>query len=187
MLNSKINYIVSGLERSGTSLMMQILINGGLPVAFDESRPPDEHNPKGYFELAGGKIINHLMDGTFDMAAHTGRIVKVTAYGLKFLPKGKYKIIYMQRNIEEVLNSMQKMDGEIDKERDRILFTKLDKFSIKLMDRNKDVEYIIINYRDIIDNPRAEIEKVGNFLNEKFDFDKALEAVDSKLYRNRAS
>ncbi len=187
MLNREINYIVSGLERSGTSVMMQMLSRGGLPVAFDESRPADEHNPKGYFELAGGKIINQLMDGTFDMAAHTGRVVKVTAYGLKFLPQGKYKIIYMRRNIDEILNSMQKMDGEIDKEKDGPLFARLDKFSLKLMDSNKDIEYITINYRDIIDNPRTEIEKVGNFFNEQFDFDSALEAVDSKLYRNRAS
>ena len=79
MLRNDINYIVSGLERSGTSVMMQMLSKGGLPVAFDDSRPPDEHNPKGYYELAGGKIINKLMDGTFDMKAHRGQIVKVTA------------------------------------------------------------------------------------------------------------
>ncbi len=187
MLNNEFNFIVSGLERSGTSVMMQMLDKGGLPVAFDEARPPDEHNPKGYFELAGGKIINQLIDGTFDMNAHIGQIVKVTAYGLKFLPKGKYKIIYMRRNIEEVVNSMHKMGGdEIDKEKDRVLFGKLDKISLKIMDDNKDTDYITIDYRNVIDNPRAEIERVGQFFDEIFDFDSALTAVDSKLYRNRA-
>ena len=92
MSKNEVNYIVSGLERSGTSVMMQMLDKGGVPVAFDDSRPPDEHNPRGYFELAGGKIINQLMDGTFDFELHKGQIVKVTAYGLKFLPKGNYRI-----------------------------------------------------------------------------------------------
>ncbi len=188
MLNSEINYIVSGLERSGTSVMMQMLNKGGLPVGFDESRKADEHNPKGYFELAGGKIINQLMDGTFDMTAHTGQIIKVTAYGLKFMPAGRYKIVYMKRNIEEVINSMHKMGGEeIKKETDKLLFGKLDKLSVKLLNDRSDIDYIIVNYRDIIDNPRTEIERVGGLFGEEFDFDGALSAVDSKLYRNRAS
>lgn len=188
MLNSEINYIVSGLERSGTSVMMQMLHKGGLPVAFDESRKPDEHNPKGYFELAGGKIINQLMDGTFDMKAHRGRVVKVTAYGLKFLPQSQYKIVYMQRNIDEVINSMHKMGGqEINKETDKLLFSKLDKLSVKLMKDRNNIDYILVRYRDIIDNPRVEIERVSRLFGETFDFDRALTAVDSRLYRNRAS
>jgi len=56
-LNSDVNYIVSGLERSGTSMLMQILEASGTPMAIDtKSRPPDDNNPKGYFELEGGKI-----------------------------------------------------------------------------------------------------------------------------------
>ena len=68
------NYIVSGLERSGTSMMMQILYKGGMPVAFDKSRPPNEHNPKGYYELEGGKVINRLMEGTFPMEKYDGKL-----------------------------------------------------------------------------------------------------------------
>ena len=56
VLDENINYIVSGIERSGTSMLMQILYSGGVPVAFDKNtRPPDENNPKGYYELEGGK------------------------------------------------------------------------------------------------------------------------------------
>ena len=58
-LDDDVNYIASGLERSGTSMLMQILYAGEVPIAFDDTtRPPDESNPRGYFELAGGKIIN---------------------------------------------------------------------------------------------------------------------------------
>jgi len=55
-LDKNINYIVSGLERSGTSMLMQILDAGGIPSDFDQdSRPPDDDNPRGYFELEGGE------------------------------------------------------------------------------------------------------------------------------------
>ena len=187
MTSDETNYIVSGLERSGTSVMMQILKMGGMPIAFDDSRPADEHNPRGYYELAGGKIINRLMDGTFEMEKHKGSVVKVTAYGLKFLPAGNYRIIYMMRNIDEVLNSMQKMGAETDMEKDKKLFGKLNKFSFDLMKSRDDMEYITINYRDVIESPNNEIERVKDFLEIPFDIAEAIKAVDSKLYRNRAA
>ena len=108
-LDKNINYIVSGLERSGTSMLMQILNAGGLPCAFDDSRRPDDNNPKGYYELEGGKIINKLMDGSFPIEKYKGIFIKITAYGLKYLPPGKYVILYSERNIEEILDSMEKM------------------------------------------------------------------------------
>ena len=185
MLNNEINYIVSGLERSGTSLMMQMLYMGGLPVTFDDSRPADEHNPRGYYELAEGKTINHLIDGTFDMQAYKGHIIKVTAYGLKFLPESKYKIVYMKRNIDEILKSMQVMVAEIEVEKDRRLFNKLHRFSLELMRNRDDTEYITVNHRDLFSNPRIEMEKIRGFINEKFNLDAAIEAVDPSLYRNR--
>ncbi|MBM3285502.1 MAG: nucleotide pyrophosphatase, partial [Candidatus Aminicenantes bacterium] len=96
-LDNAINYIVSGLERSGTSLLMQILRAGGVPVAFDmASRPPDDDNPRGYFELEGGKVISRLMDGTFPLDEYRGTFIKITAYGLKFLPPGRYRVIYTE-------------------------------------------------------------------------------------------
>ncbi|MFO8010209.1 MAG: nucleotide pyrophosphatase [Dehalococcoidia bacterium] len=187
MVNPYTNYIVSGLERSGTSVMMQMLIAGGMPVAFDESRPPDEHNPRGYYELAGGKIINRLMDGTIDLDSYRGKVLKVTAYGLKFLPDGKYKIIYMTRNMDEVLNSMEKMGAGIDREKDAVLFEKLNRFSFELMENRNDMEYITVNYGEVIGNPRIAIENVTGFFDIQMDIESAIEAVDSRLYRNRAS
>jgi hypothetical protein len=185
MLNMEINYVVSGLERSGTSLMMQMLHMGGLPVAFDDSRPADEHNPRGYYELAEGKIINRLMEGNFDLQSYKGYIIKVTAYGLKFLPESNYKIVYMRRNIDEVLKSMRKMGADIETEKDRKLFSKLDRFSLELMRSRHDMEHITVNYRDLLEHPRSEIERVSRFLGKTFDVDAAIGAVDPSLYRSR--
>ena len=180
-----VNYIVSGLERSGTSMMMQILYLGGMKVAFDHKRKPDEHNPKGYFELEGGKIINRLMDGVFPMEKYDDMVIKVTAYGLKFLPEGNYKIIYMTRDLDEIMDSMEKMSGPINREEEKPVFERLNKYAIKLMEKRDDIDFILVRYNDVIENPRKEIERVNKFLSGKLNVENAIKAVDPKLYRNR--
>lgn len=165
--------------------MMQMLHAGGIPVAFDHSRPPDEHNPRGYYELNGGKIINRLIDGTFDQSCYQGQVVKITSYGLKFLPEGKYQILYMIRNIDEVLASMQKMGADIDKVRDRRLLGKLNRISLDWMRNRSDMNYLTIRYPDLIENPQKEMERISDFWGTRFDIQRAIKAVDSNLYRNR--
>lgn len=178
------NYIVSGIERSGTSMMMQVLYMGGAKVAFDKSRSPDYHNPKGYYELEGGKIINRLMEGSFPFKKYDGMFVKITAYGLKFLPKGQYKIIYMMRDLDEVMDSMEKMSGPIDREKEKPVFEKLNSFSINLMKKREDIDYITVNYRDVIDDTVREIERINKFLGGMLNVESAAQAVDPTLYRN---
>ncbi|OYT59432.1 nucleotide pyrophosphatase [Thermoplasmatales archaeon ex4484_30] len=179
-----VNYIVSGIERSGTSMMMQILYKGGAPIAFDDSRPPNYHNPKGYYELEGGKVINKLMEGTFPFEKYDGKFIKITAYGLKFLPAGNYKIIYMIRNLDEIMDSMEKMSGPIDREKEKPVFEKLNEFCLSLMKKRDDIDYIVVKYRDVVNNPQKEIERVNNFLGGMLDVPSATQAVDPSLYRN---
>ncbi len=91
------------------------------------------------------------------------------------------------RNVSEILNSMKKMGADIDMDKDVTLFTKLNKFCFELLDSRDDIEYITINYGDIIDNPGEVAEKINQFLDGALDLEKAIEAVDAKLYRNRAT
>ena len=187
-LNKNINYIVSGLERSGTSMLMQILHAGGVPVSFDDSRLSDQSNPKGYYELAGGKIINKLMDGTFPLEDYKGKFVKITAYGLKYLSKGNYRIIYSERNIEEILDSMEKMAGIKDENREEIreAFIKLNLMIKKQITSRDDMEVLLVNYNKILSNPREDIKKIQEFLGLPEDvIDKMIKVVDDKLYRHR--
>jgi len=187
-LDKKINYIVSGLERSGTSLLMQILHAGGIPTSFSNSRPADESNPKGYYELEGGKIINKLIDGSFPLDKYKGEFIKITAYGLKFLPSGKYKIIYSERNIEEILDSMEKMMGKKDRNRKktRETFIKLNNIIKNQIQERGDIELLIINYNEIISNPKENINKILYFLGISDDIiGKMIEVVDNRLYRQR--
>ena len=187
-LEENTNYIVSGLERSGTSMLMQILDAGGLPCVFDESRKPDENNPKGYFELEGGKIINRLIDGSFPLDKYKGKIIKITAYGLKFLPPGKYKIIYSERNIEETLDSMEKMAKLTDKNREETkkAFMSLNKMIKKQINSRNDIDALFVNYNQILTNPSKNIKKIHQYLNMPEDtLSEMLNVVDRKLYRNR--
>jgi len=187
-LDEKTNYIVSGLERSGTSLIMQILQAGNVPIAFDIKRQSDENNPKGYYELEGGKIINKLMDKTFPLEKYRGKFIKITAYGLKYLPPGNYKIIYTERNMEEILDSMEKMTGKKDENREETkdVFTKLNNMIKKLITNRKDTEVLFINYNEIIPNPEQNIEKIAKFLglSDKC-LDEMIKSIDKSLYRQR--
>lgn len=187
-LDQQVNYIVSGLERSGTSMLMQILHAGGIPTAFDDSRKPDENNPKGYFELEGGKIINRLMEGTFPFDRYRGTFIKITAYGLKFLPPGNYKIIYSERNIEEILDSMEKMAGITDEDREetRATFVKLNNMIKKQITERDDIDVLFMNYNEILTDPQTQIQKIPLFLGVKdVNVNAMISAIDKKLYRQR--
>ncbi len=188
ILDENVNYIISGLERSGTSMLMQILLAGEIPVSFNNLRLSDKSNPKGYYELAGGKIINKLIDGTFPFDNHKGKFIKITAYGLKYLPKGNYKIIYSERNIEEILHSMEKMTGLEDKNRKetRESFIKLNRMIKKQITSRDDIDILLVNYNKILSNSGENIKKILEFLGVTENIiDKMIKVVDDKLYRQR--
>jgi len=187
-LDENINYIVSGLERSGTSMMMQILHAVDIPIASDDLRKSDENNPKGYYELEGGKIIDRLMEKTFPIEEYEGRFIKITAFGLSFLPQGSYKIIYMERNLDEVMDSMEKMAKINDETREETKesFKKLNekiKNDIKYRD---DIDVLFVNYNEMLEIPEENVKRVCNFLNL---YDAAVNAmvgvIDTRLYRQR--
>ena len=188
LLDAEINYVVSGLERSGTSLLMQMLKATACPVAFDESRPPDPNNPKGYYELEGGKIINRLMDGTFPFKEYQGTFVKITAYGLKYLPRGRYKIIYSERNIEEILDSMEKMAQIKDTERQETKqsFLRLNTMIRNLISTRDDCDVLFVNYNKILSDPEQQIKAICKFLNlSDTCISMMVQSIDKKLYRQR--
>lgn len=186
-MNSNINYLVSGLERSGTSMVMQILRAGGVKCAFDDSRGPDENNPLGYYELEGGKIINRVMEGVFPFEKYRGQFVKITAFGLMFLPAGNYRMIYIERNISEVLSSMEKMAKIDDPDRDatRDSFRKLNKMMVSRMDSREDVDVLFVNYNDILNDPVPNITQIHEFMGNELDFEAMVRCVVPRLYRQR--
>ncbi len=180
------NYIVSGLPRSGTSLIMQILEAGGMPIATDKKREPDENNPKGYLEIES--VINKLKDNPDFVFNFKGKVLKVIAYGLQFLPHGNYYVIYVERNIEEILDSMEKMMGSKDEEREdtKKAFIKLnDKTKAEIIER-EDIKVLFVNYNEILSSPKEHLNEIFRFLQDKnLDLEKMMKVVDNRLYRQR--
>lgn len=100
--------IVSGLPRSGTSMMMSMLEAGGMDVLTDGIRGADEDNPRGYYEFERVKQIEHDKGWLSDAR---GKAVKMVAALLKYLPpEYQYQVVFVRRNMDEVLASQRRID-----------------------------------------------------------------------------
>src|SRR5512136_2813877 len=101
--------VVSGLPRSGTSMLMKMLEAGGLTLVTDGQRTADEDNPKGYYEVERVKDLANETDRAWLNAAR-GKGIKVISYLLKSLPADlNYKVLFIRRDLDEILASQKKM------------------------------------------------------------------------------
>lgn len=99
--------VVSGLPRSGTSMMMQMLEAAGLEVATDIRRTANSDNPQGYYEL---EAVKRLREDSSFLESVIGRVVKVVTPLVPFLPpEYDYRVISMERDLDEVLASQRVM------------------------------------------------------------------------------
>ena len=183
--------IVSGLPRSGTSMMMKVLEAGGMEIFTDNLRVADEDNPKGYYEL---EDVKALKDGKSDwMQDAPGRAVKVISSLLEYLPSPyKYRIIFMRREIAEILASQQQMlirrgessDGDDQKMAEQFQ-EHLKRVRVWLANQpNMEVHYV--DYNALMADPDPEIKAVAEFLGLTDDLDAMLAVPDKKLYRQKA-
>jgi len=195
VLDKDTNFIVSGLERSGTSLMMQMLQAAGVPVSYDSTRSPDSNNPKGYYELYGGNIINKLINKLDDLFFYRGKFIKITSYGLKYLPQKtnnqshcKYKIIYMQRNLDEIIESMEKMMkvNESNKKETKELLKKLEDYITDFIEEDNNISPLYVNYNKLFNDPYPELVKICKFLGiPETKTKKMMFVIDPTLYKER--
>ncbi|MGH9460844.1 MAG: sulfotransferase domain-containing protein [Vicinamibacteria bacterium] len=183
--------VVSGLPRSGTSMTMQMLEAGGLSIATDGIRTPGEDNPKGYYEYERVKELDKGLDPSW-LKEFRGKAIKIISFLLKDLPEtNNYKVVFMRRNIHEVLASQAKMlanRGEANETSDEKMLELYKDHLWKvdyLMKRRPCFELLNVEYKDVIENPRREAERLGEFLGNHVDVEKMAAAVDEKLYRNR--
>jgi hypothetical protein len=99
--------VVSGMPRSGTSLMMSMLEGAGVPLLVDGIRAPDQDNPRGYYEL---ERVKGLPDDAAWLADAPGKAVKVIYRLLYHLPPDRpYRVLFMERDLEETVASQQAM------------------------------------------------------------------------------
>ena len=183
--------IVSGLPRSGTSMMMKMLEAGGLPPLTDNLRTADEDNPKGYYEF---ERVKQLPKGDFAWLPDTqGKVVKVIAALLPSLPGGyDYRVIFMQRAMPEVLASQRQMlirrGEDPDKIPDAVMAQLYEKHLRQVDDwikQQPNVARLDVNYNEMLKNPQPFIERVDAFLGHQLDQAKMATVVDPSLHRQR--
>jgi hypothetical protein len=182
--------IVSGLPRSGTSMMMKMLAEGGLPVITDGFRRADEDNPNGYFEL---EVSRQLKEGNFAWLQEApGKGVKVISALLEYLPpQYHYKVILMERDGREILASQKKMlehrgqtsrlsDEEMEQE------FKVHLAAVKpWLVRQPNMELHVVNYNLLMAQPALICEQVAEFLELPLNQRRMRDVPDRQLYRNR--
>lgn len=182
--------VVSGLPRSGTSMMMRMLAEGGLPIITDEHRRADDDNPNGYFEL---EVVRQLKDGNAAwLKEMNGKGVKVISALLEYLPPDyHYKIIFMERDPKETLASQKRMldhRGQAsrlsDPEMEQQFQTHLAAMKPWLI-RQPNMEVLYVNYNALMSDPELYCGKIVNFLNVPLDRARMLGVPDRRLYRNR--
>ena len=184
--------IVSGLPRSGTSMMMKMIDAGGIPPVTDALRVADEDNPKGYYEFERVKQMDK--GDTAWVPEARGKAVKVISALLKHLPATEqYRVIFIRRNIDEILASQRKMlirrGEDPDKQDDaqmKVLFEKHVRGVEAWLAERRNVRTLYVHYSDMLGDPRPQIERVNAFLGGKLDTARMAEVVDPALYRNRS-
>ena len=183
--------IVSGLPRSGTSMMMKMLDAAGLDMMTDEERTADEDNPKGYYEYARVKDLEKDPDTSWVTQAR-GKVLKVISHLLKDLPEENfYQVIFMRRDLDEVDASQNKMlerrgeENTLDDKATKDYYLR-HLVQVRFLVRNRVyIELIEVNYGEALAEPEDFVKKVDAFLDHELDTVAMAAVVDKQLYRNR--
>ena len=183
--------VVSGLPRSGTSMMMKILEAGGLPPLTDNLRTADEDNPKGYFEF---ERVKKMPDGDISWVEDAqGKAVKVISALLEHLPPAyTYRVLFMQRKIDEILASQKQMlvrSGKLtDQVSDEQLAEMYDKHLAKVkawLDEQTNFSVNYLDYNAMLADPTKYARQVNQFLDNSLNPQEMAGVVDPNLYRQR--
>ncbi|BBL76867.1 alkaline phosphatase family protein [Methylomagnum ishizawai] len=185
--------VVSGLPRSGTSMMMQMLAAGGLRLLTDGERAADANNPRGYLELAAVKRLGRDADTSW-LDGAGGQAVKIVAPLLPSLPLGhSYRIVFMERPLKEIVASQAAMLADLGKTGGKLSERALAAAYLKQMDsvravlaaRPERVRVLAVDYRTVLAEPAATAALVNRFLGGTLDEAAMAGAVDPGLRRQR--
>jgi hypothetical protein len=186
-LSEPIN-IVSGLPRSGTSMMMKMLQAGGMTILSDGERTADPDNPKGYYEH---ERVKKLKEGDMSWLLQAqGKVLKVVSPLLEFLPQDyEYRVFFMRRNLDEILVSQRQMlvrrNEPTDKVSDEQMAALYRKHLRQVETWLQSHPHINVNYRQVIEEPEAQVNKIVQFSANTLDTQPMLAVVDPDLYRQR--
>ena len=184
--------VVSGLPRSGTSMMMSALKAGGMPLLVDGIREADGNNPRGYYEY---EPVKKLPKGSVDwIKSAKGKAVKIISALIEYLPSNNhYKVIFMERDIEEILASQQRMlarRGVVeekpasDEDMQKSYQAHLKQVKSYFVE-NDWLDVIFVSYNKVLKDPDGEFQRVAKFLENVVDPSAMSRVVDPELYRER--
>ncbi len=182
--------IVSGLPRSGTSMMMKMLDAGGLEVVTDGVRKADVDNPKGYYEF---ERVKQIKEDSSWIPETRGRVFKMVSLLLYHLPVDEvYRVVLMRRSTEEILASERKMLERLGKDPDHATDARMAEIFRKHLDHlggwlatQRHIRYQEVNYNGIMQDPHGVLEGVDAFLGGGLDVERMADVIDPALYRNR--
>ena len=182
--------IVSGLPRSGTSMTMKMLEAGGIPPLTDQIREADSDNPKGYYEFERAKKLRE--GDTAWVPEAEGKVVKVIGALLIHMPPDyEYRVLFMQREMSEILASQAKMlenrseENKVDDATLAGLFEKHIKQVEDWMNSQSNLQYIDVNYNTTLADPEPQVKRINQFLGGELDETAMLRVVDPQLYRQK--
>lgn len=185
--------VVSGLPRSGTSMMMKMLEAGKMQPLTDEIRKADVDNPKGYYEYEKVKKLEEDNSWLESARGKTVKIVSPLLYHLKLDAGYSYKIIFMIRDLDETLASQKKMAERLNLNEDRIKDNILkNEYDIHLeeiekwLEQQKNIDLLPVYYQDVLENPLAAAEAIHDFLGVDLEVSNMTAVIDFSLYRQQA-
>jgi hypothetical protein len=185
--------IVSGLPRSGTSMLMRMLDRGGIGIMTDSERVADIDNPNGYYEYERVKDLEKETDKSY-VREGRGKVLKVISFLIKDLPEDNdYQVVFMRRDLDEVITSQNKMidrlgtqDTTADREAMREAYRN-DIVRTRLLCRNRpNFDLVEVHYKQTIEDPAATAKQLNGFLGGRLDEAAMSGGVDAQLYRNKA-
>jgi len=182
--------IVSGIPRSGTSLMMQMIAAGGGHMLSDGIRLADESNPRGYQEWEPAKT---LAKNPELVAAAEGKVVKVISSLLSSLPsKHEYRIVFMRRPLEEVVVSqnkmLQRLGQEVPSTPPKSVIAAFEKHLQQIqswLSQQPNMAVLYVDYPTVLENPLVEASRVTDFIGGSLDVDAMARQVEHSLHRER--
>lgn len=188
-MKNNIITIVSGLPRSGTSMMMKMLESGGMEVVVDNVRQADDDNLQGYYEL---ERVKQIKEDTSWLDCLQGKAVKMVSMLLYDLPADRsYNILFMKRDLEEILVSQRIMLERKGEEKDfnnqemKELFTRHLLEIDQWLYNQKNMRVLYVHYKDMLDNPVENTRRINEHLGSCLNTENMVQTVDTSLYRQR--
>jgi hypothetical protein len=175
--------VVSGLPRSGTSMLMAALAAGGLSLLVDDRRPADEHNPRGYFEHAR---VKQLAEDASWLEQHRGQAVKIVYRLLYAMPPTlPARILFLRRDLREVVASQQAMLKQEEAfDWVRLFESELARVEAWLRGQHQ-LQVLYLEHGELLSRPGPEMARIATFLNISLKVEAMIASVDPALYRQR--